>query len=148
MNRPTPLSTATLLVPDSISRSPLRLALILTLASICFALPPVPNAFGVSPAPDGGYSGGNTAEGTNALFSLTSGVWNTALGYQTLYHATTGNQNTATGFQALFSNATGSLSVANGSQALYNNTTGSFNTATGFRTLYSNVQGSNNTANG
>ena len=118
------------------------------LTVLLLALSPAPKAFGVSPAPDGGYSGGNTAEGTNALFSLTSGVWNTALGYQTLYHVTTGNQNTATGFQALFSNATGSLSVANGSQALYNNTTGSFNTATGFRTLYSNVQGSNNTANG
>src|SRR5438132_6230507 len=34
----------------------------------------------VSPAPDGGYPGGNTAEGQNALFSLTSGTYNTAVG--------------------------------------------------------------------
>src|SRR6476661_1604455 len=85
----------------------------------------------VSPAPDGGYAGGNTAEGTNALFSLTSGVWNTAIGHQSLYHVSTGRQNTATGYQTLFSNTTGSLSTAYGSQSLYNNTTGSFNTATG-----------------
>jgi hypothetical protein len=29
----------------------------------------------VIPPPDGGYPGGNTAEGQNALFSLTSGGW-------------------------------------------------------------------------
>ena len=34
----------------------------------------------VSPAPDGGYLGNNTAEGQNALFSLTSGIFNTAVG--------------------------------------------------------------------
>mgnify|MGYP003694342943 CR=1 FL=1 len=37
-----------------------------------FALASVPTAFGVVPAPDGGYPGGNTAEGDNALFSLTN----------------------------------------------------------------------------
>ena len=119
---------------------------LIAIALVCFAL--VQNTQAVSPPPDGGYSSANTAEGQNALQSLTSGVWNTALGYQTLFHDTTGNQNTATGYQALFSNATGSLSVANGSQALYNNTSGSFNTATGFRTLYSNTIGSSNTGNG
>jgi hypothetical protein len=139
----------TLPVPNLISRSPLRRGfLFIPLAIVCFGLTPAPNAFGVSPAPDGGYSSGNTAEGTNALFSRTSGVWNTALGYQALYHVTTGNQNTATGFQTLFNTTTGSLSVANGSQALFNNTTGSFNTATGFRTLYYNTIGSDNTGNG
>jgi hypothetical protein len=35
-------------------------------------------ALAVSPAPDGGYAGNNTAEGTSALFSLTSGADNTA----------------------------------------------------------------------
>ena len=79
---------------------------------VCLTLSP--RAQAVSPAPDGGYPGGNTAEGTNALFSLTSGVWNTALGYQSLYHVTTGTQNTATGYQTLFSNTTGRLSTAYG----------------------------------
>jgi hypothetical protein len=139
----------TLPIGNSIALSPLRRGLLLiALALCCFALGPVPKAFGVSPPPDGGYSGGNTAEGTNALLNLTSGVWNTALGSQTLDHTTTGNQNTATGYQALFSNTTGSLSVANGSQTLYHNTTGTHNTATGFRALYSNTTGGNNTANG
>jgi len=41
------------------------------LALACFALSP--GAQAVSPAPDGGYPGGNTAEGENALFSLTTG---------------------------------------------------------------------------
>jgi hypothetical protein len=139
----------TLPIGKSISRSLLRRGFILiAVALACFALAPAPNGFGVSPPPDGGYGGGNTAEGTNALFSRTTGVWNTALGYQALYHVTTGNQNTATGFQTLFSTTTGSLSVANGSQALYSNTTGSFNTATGFRTLYSNTTAFDNTGNG
>jgi len=40
----------------------------------------LPGAQAVSPAPDGGYPGGNTAEGQNALFSLTSGTYNTAVG--------------------------------------------------------------------
>ena len=43
----------------------------------CFTLSP--RAQAVSPAPDGGYPGGNTAEGQNALFSLTSGGFNTQL---------------------------------------------------------------------
>ena len=33
-----------------------------------FALASAPTAFGVVPAPDGGYPGGNTAEGDFALF--------------------------------------------------------------------------------
>src|SRR5437016_2111649 len=61
----------------------------------------------VTPAPDGGYTGANTAEGTQALFSLTSGIDDTALGYQALFHNTTGNSNTAEGFRALFNNTTG-----------------------------------------
>jgi len=69
----------------------------------CFGLAPISRA--VSPLPDGGYPGGNTAEGgSGALFSLTSGSNNTALGSQALYSVTAGSQNTATGAQALKSN--------------------------------------------
>src|SRR6267142_3770486 len=62
----------------------------------------------VVPAPDGGYPGNNTAEGTSSLFSLTSGIDNTALGFQALYHDTTGYYNTGTGLRALFNDTTGS----------------------------------------
>jgi hypothetical protein len=124
------------------------LLIILPIALCCFALWPAPNAFGVSPAPDGGYPGANTAEGQNALQNLTSGIHNTALGYQTLFNNTTGHDNMASGCQALFSNTTGSLSTAYGPQALYHNTTGNYSTATGFRALYSNTAGIDNTANG
>ena len=39
-----------------------------------------PKAQAVVPAPDGGYPGGNTAEGQNALFNLSTGGFNTAKG--------------------------------------------------------------------
>src|SRR6266446_2138514 len=58
----------------------------------------------VSPPPDGGYPGGNTAEGQAALFSLTTGTGNTATGFRTLFRNTTGFSNTANGTNALFSN--------------------------------------------
>src|ERR1700722_5523400 len=92
---------------NSISRSPLRRGLLfitLALTLAWFALSPAPKAFGVSPPPDGGYAGNNTAEGTSALFSLTSGVDNTALGFQTLFRNTSGTYNSGEGFRALFSN--------------------------------------------
>ena len=52
---------------------------LITFALVCFAL--VQNTQAVSPPPDGGYPGGNTAEGQNALLSLTSGTYNTAVGF-------------------------------------------------------------------
>src|SRR4029450_327540 len=75
-------------------------------------LAPSPKAHAVSPAPDGGYAGNNTAEGTQALQSLSGGVDNTALGFQALFHNTTGNSNTAEGFRALFANTNGDQNTA------------------------------------
>jgi len=49
------------------------IALLLT----CLALSP--RAQAVSPPPDGGYPRGNTAKGTDALFSLTTGISNTTI---------------------------------------------------------------------
>ena len=63
-------------------------------AFACFALLPAPNAFGVVPAPDGGYPGFNTAEGQNALLHLTTGTANTALGWVSLENVTAGSFNT------------------------------------------------------
>jgi hypothetical protein len=134
---------------NSIGRSLLRTGLLLiTLSLACFALVPAPQAFAVSPAPDGGYAGNNTAEGTSALFSLITGVSNTALGYQALYHNTTGSFNTATGFRGLFNNTIGNQNTATGYNALASNTFGNYNTADGVNALFANIDGDNNTASG
>src|SRR6266566_2665139 len=120
--------------------------LLIPLVLGCFALSPLAQA--VSPPPDGGYPGHNTAEGTDALFSLTFGGSNTATGFHALYYNTTGSYNTATGDTALYSNTTGSYNTANGDPALYSNTTASYNTANGDSALALNTTGANNTATG
>jgi len=146
-----------------LTQSPLALVLFfIPLVCACFALSPTAHA--VSPAPDGGYPGGNTAEGQNALFSLTGGGFNTAVGFFSLRSnatgqfntaigagtllASTAGENTATGAAALLSNTTGPANTANGAFALFRNTTGGFNTANGDSALYSNTVGSQNTATG
>ena len=78
----------------------------------------LPEARAVSPPPDGGYPGGNTAEGTDALLSLSSGTNNTAIGADALANNVSGNDNTAVGFQALLL-ATGNHNTAVGSEALF-----------------------------
>ena len=117
----------------------------LTLVLAWLALPPVARA--VVPAPDGGYPNFNTAEGTDALFSLTTGGNNTAIGSLALHNNTSGSANTATGVNALVSNTSG-LNTANGFQALQSNTNGHENTATGANALAFNTIGNFNTANG
>jgi len=118
----------------------------------CFALSRMAHA--VVPAPDGGYPGFNTAEGQNALFSRTTGVWNTALGAFTLFGDTTGTGNTAVGINGLRNNVTGQFNTAVGLNALYFNNgdpaagTGSENSAFGTYTLFHNITGFGNTANG
>jgi trimeric autotransporter adhesin len=107
-----------------------------------------PTARAVDPPPDGGYDNFNTAEGTDALFSLTSGFSNTAIGFNALYSNTIGANNTANGVLALSSNTSGSLNTAIGADALSSNTTGVNNTATGVDALLDNTIGINNTANG
>jgi trimeric autotransporter adhesin len=108
----------------------------------------------VSPPPDGGYSGYNTAEGQNALFSLNTGLWNTDLGAFTLYSDTTGIGNTAVGINGLRNNVTGGFNTAVGLNALFTNNgdptvgQGSSNCAVGAYALFANTTGNNNTADG
>ena len=137
-------------------------------ALVC--LGPSPAAQAVVPPPDGGYPGQNPAEGQNALFSLTTGVWNTAVGWSSLSsnsagsfntavgtgtllfnvgeQSVLGTQNTAVGAAALLFNTTGLENTATGVAALLNNTEGSTNTATGGYALHNNTTGNSNTANG
>ena len=110
-----------------------------------FASPPLAQA--VVPAPDGGYPGGNTAEGENALLSLTTGGYNTAAGFYALASNTVGSNNTALGAGTLFFNI-GHQNTAVGTAALLSNTSGSSNTAVGTMALLSNGIGFQNTANG
>jgi hypothetical protein len=112
---------------------------------VCLTLSP--RAQAVVPPPDGGYPGFNTAEGQNALFSLTTGAGNTAVGWYSLFSNTEGTFNTATGAGALLSN-TANENTAFGAGALLFNTTGSFNTANGAFALFANTTGADNTANG
>jgi len=123
------------------------------LAFACFALSP--NAQAVNPPPDGGYPNLNTAEGQNALLSLSTGSANTAVGWFSLETASTAgfntgvgagtlvlntaNQNTGVGAAALLLNSTGESNTAVGVTALLNNTTGSGHTAIGFQALYNNT---------
>src|SRR5215472_10736792 len=120
-----------------------RFLLAILLGCIAFS----PSARAVNPPPDGGYANFNTAEGTNALFSLTTGVGNTALGRNALHNDTSGQSNTAIGYDALYFN-TGSFNTADGRGALYENTIGNYNTATGYQSLNSNATGYSNTADG
>lgn len=105
-------------------------ALVLALLGMCLAFSP--SARAITPAPDGGYPNGVTAEGTQALFSLSTGVWDTALGYQTLFNNAGGGSNTAAGVRSLFNNTTGNDNSAYGVYSLYNITSGSNNIGIGF----------------
>jgi trimeric autotransporter adhesin len=136
---------------------------------VCLTLSPRVQA--VVPPPDGGYPNFNTAEGTNALKNLTTGVGNTAVGWFSLWSNTDGSfntgvgagtllfnvgdqstgegvNNTALGGAALLFNTIGSENTALGTQALLSNTEGASNTAVGRQALISNTTGNNNTANG
>ena len=121
--------------------------LFLTLILALAAFLPTAQAVLPPPAPDGGYPGFNTAEGEDALFSLTTGSGNTAIGQQALALTTTGSLNTAIGRNALRNNTTGGSNTAAGGIALFENSGGSNNTATGYSALFFN-DASNNTAVG
>src|SRR5258708_17030903 len=82
---------------DSVSmKSLIKMAIPSFLIPLSFGLLSIgflPKAHAISPPPDGGYPGGNTAEGTDALFSRTTGINNTAVGSQALFHDTSAGFN-------------------------------------------------------
>jgi hypothetical protein len=117
--------------------------LIVTVLSLaCFAL-----AQAVVPPPDGGYPGGNTAEGNFALLN-TTGLFNTAVGLFSLAANTLGNSNTGVGASALRNNTDGGGNTAVGADALNRNRDGFDNTAVGIQALFANIFGHFNTALG
>jgi hypothetical protein len=120
---------------------PLLIAGVLT----CFA--PSPGARAVFPPPDGGYPGGNTAEGQNALLSRTTGGYNAAIGWLSLRGLTSGSFNTGVGAGTLALN-NADQNTAIGTGALLFNNSGGFNTATGAFALFKNVGGVSNSAFG
>jgi hypothetical protein len=142
------------------NRSTKLLAILPVLAS--FAL--LPGARAVNPAPDGCFPNFTTAEGCDALSSLTIGAGNTALGWRSLFLDTTGsfntgvgagalvlnnaNSNTAVGAAALLLNTSGTQNTAIGTDALVFNGSGGSNTATGYFSLMNNTTGGSNTATG
>jgi trimeric autotransporter adhesin len=124
----------------------------------------LPQMRAVSPPPDGDYPNFTTAEGENALFSLTSGIGNTGLGWYSLNAVTDGSyntgvgagtlvlntadSNTAVGTAALLLNTTGTENVGVGTATLVHNDSGSYNTTVGTFALYNNIAGNVNTAVG
>ena len=97
-----PIIMTTLRSIKSIDRSPLRFGfLLISLALACLSLSPKAQA--VTPAPDGGYPGFTTAEGTQALQNLTTGAGNTGVGWRALFADTTASFNTGLGAGALCS---------------------------------------------
>jgi trimeric autotransporter adhesin len=137
-----------------------RLFVAFTLVS--FALSP--RAQAVSPRPDGCYPNFTTAEGCDALNSVTTGSGNTAIGYRSLFLDSSagfntgvgvgalalnnGDSNTAVGAAALLLNGSGTRNVAVGADALFSNNGGDFNTAVGAFAQYGNSDGTGNTALG
>jgi hypothetical protein len=113
----------------------------------CFGLSPTARA--VSPPPDGGYPGQNTAEGDSALLNLTTGTANTAIGFSALASNTTSFNNTAIGYQALFTTNIGNgANTAVGESALFSDTSWEANTAVGAEAMFDNTTGVANTAVG
>ena len=115
--------------------------------AILSALAFLPGVQAVVPPPDGCYSNFTTAEGCNALNSLTTGVGNTGVGSYSLFLNTSGGSNTGIGAAALaLNNADDNTAV--GAAALLLNTTGNENTAVGRNALIHNDSGSDNNAVG
>src|SRR4051812_35401476 len=98
-------------------------SVLITFVLVWFGLSPTLKALLPAPSPDGGYPGGNTAEGLDALHDVNTavGINNTAVGANALAHDTTARYNVAVGSRALENNTTGDFNMAIGTEALTNN---------------------------
>jgi hypothetical protein len=94
-----------------------------------------------------GNNGLNTAVGSGALQSNTSGSNNTAFGGSALSSNTTGELNTAIGLTSMAFNTTGYYNTAVGQGSLYSNN-GIANTAVGVRAGNSSIDANNSTVMG
>ena len=93
----------------------------------------LPKTEAVVPPPDGGYPGGNTAEG-KAHSSLGTGIYRTAVWLFSLQSLVVGNFNTGVAAGALIRAL--EKHTATGAARLLGNTTGARNTADGDISLY------------
>ena len=91
---------------------------------------------------------GNTAIGSLALRSDTSGIYNSALGYEALLDNLSGESNVAVGHQSLTNNTIGDFNTAVGKNALLSNTTGTNNVALGYNANVGSANLTNATAIG
>ncbi len=89
----------------------------------------------------------NTATGSGALASLTTGDANTATGEAAMYWSNNSWNSSAHGAWALFVNY-GLSNSGYGGSSLFNNLYGSENSGLGFRSLFQNYSGNRNTAVG
>ena len=90
----------------------------------------------------------NTAYGSGALQSNTTGNYDSAFGAYALNSNTSGYYNTASGSESLYSNSIGYDNSAMGYDSMLHNTAGNYNTAQGLGSMWSNSTGQNNTALG
>jgi hypothetical protein len=90
----------------------------------------------------------NTAIGSKAMYSTTTGFLNTSIGEKSMYSNVSGFQNTAIGQLTMYSAKDGISNTALGNEAMYSDTSGINNVALGFKALYSQIDANNNTAVG
>src|SRR5215216_73403 len=134
--------------PDNLRMKTTVQFILVVIMLVCFGLSSkLQAAPDVVPPPDGCYPNYTTAEGCNALNSLSTGAGNTAVGWYSLFLDTTGSYNTGVGGGALALNNADS-NTAVGAAAMLLNTTGTQNTAVGTDALVFNDSGSSNTATG
>jgi len=144
--------TKTTMTPQKLlinhSSSLLRRGWVLTLLAVgSFAFCQQLQSATDTPDPGGTLPVSNTADGLNALKSITTGIHNAAFGFDALLSNSDANFNTAIGSATLLLND-GAQNTAVGTGALLSNTIGSPNTAVGTFAMFFNVDGAANTAVG
>jgi hypothetical protein len=122
--------------------------LVIALTLVCFAFSPQTQAVNPPLTPDpGGKPISNTADGANALLSITTGLYNSGFGFDALLSNSDASFNSGIGAGALLLN-NANENTAVGAGALLSNTVGTNNTAVGAFTLFANVDGHENTVVG